>query len=152
MLLLCLLPSLRKNRHRTVSTQYIKSGSRNRHLQFGKVTCSVTVSRQDPSLPPTPTPRCFTKPPENSQAWKKYSYLDEGSARGTEWDNRRGIQCSVACIESDSNTAHFCRRQSNLAVMCKDTYLPGEDFSTIFLREMEISADSSVSAVYILNI
>lgn len=67
-------------------------------------------------------------------------------------DNRRGIQCSVACIESDSNTAHFCRRQSNLAVMCKDTYLPGEDFSTIFLREMEISADSSVSAVYILNI
>lgn len=46
----------------------------------------------------------------------------------------------------------FRRRQSNLAVMCKDTYLPGEDFGTIFLRGMEIGGDSSVSAAYIPNI
>lgn len=46
-------------------------------------------------------------PSENSQAWKKYSYLDEGSARGIVRDNRRRIQCTVACIESDSNTAPF---------------------------------------------
>lgn len=48
-----------------------------------------------------------TNPSENSQAWKKYSYLDEGSVRGIVWDNRRRIQCTVACIESDSNTAPF---------------------------------------------
>lgn len=36
--------------------------------------------------------------------------------------------------------------------MCKDTYLPGEDLGSVFLREMEMGGDSSVSAVYIPNI
>lgn len=55
----------------------------------------------------SPPPTLHTNPSENSRAWKKYSYLDEGSARGTVWHNRRRIQCTVACIESDSNTAPF---------------------------------------------
>lgn len=71
--------------------------------------------RVDSRLLPPPPPPCtsnnstllHTNPSEDSQAWKKYSYLDEGSARGIVWHNRRRIQCTVACIESDSNTAPF---------------------------------------------
>lgn len=37
----------------------------------------------------------LTNPSEDSQAWKTYSYLDEGAARGTEWDNRGRIRCTV---------------------------------------------------------
>lgn len=48
-----------------------------------------------------------TNPSEDSQAWKKYSYLDEGSVRGIVWHNRRRIQCTLACIESYSNTVPF---------------------------------------------
>lgn len=68
--------------------------------------------RVDPPHP-SPPPRISNNsallhnPSEDSQAWKKYSYLDEGSARGIVWDNRRRIQCTVARIESDSNTAPF---------------------------------------------
>lgn len=59
----------------------------------------------------------------------------------------------MARIESDSSAApNFRRRQSNLAVMCKDTYLPAEDFATVFLRGMEMGGDSGVSAAYIPNI
>lgn len=58
----------------------------------------------------------------------------------------------MACIERDSSTGRFRRRQSNLAVMCKDTYLPGEDLGTVFQSEMEMGGDSSVSAVYIPDI
>lgn len=74
----------------------------------------------------------LTNPSEDSQAWKTYSYLDEGAARGTEWDNRR-IRCTVALHWDWLQHHRLYRRQSNLAVMCKDTYLPGEHFSTTFL-------------------
>lgn len=74
----------------------------------------------------------LTNPSEDSQAWKTYSYLDEGAARGTKWDNRR-IRCTVALHWEWLQHHPLYRRQSNLAVMCKDTYLPGEHFSTTFL-------------------
>lgn len=97
----------------------------------------------------------LTNPSEDSQAWKTYSYLDEGAARGTEWDNRR-IRCTVALHWEWLQHHPLYRRQSNLAVMCKDTYLPGEHFSTTFLyikkKKMEMNADSSMSLFYILNI
>lgn len=71
----------------------------------GKVTCSVTASRGvDPRRTSSNSALLHSNPCEDSQAWKKYSYLDGGSARGTVWYNRRRIQCTVACIESDSNT------------------------------------------------
>lgn len=54
--------------------------------------------------------------------------------------------------ERHSNARHFRRRQSNLAVMCKDTYLPGEDLAGVFLREMEMGGDSGVSSAYIPNV
>lgn len=100
--------------HRTLKKNSSYSNT-SRHLRFGKVTCSVTVSRKwtpptanrPPPKPPPHTCNNSANPSENSQAWKKYSYLDEGSARGIAWDNRRRIQCTVACIESDSNTAPF---------------------------------------------
>lgn len=105
------------------------------------------------------TPRTFntaallhTNPSKDSQAWKKYSYLDEGSARGIVWHNRKRIQCSVSPLRGAAIQSPSYRRQSNLAVMCKDTYLPGEDFNTIFLGEMEINDDSGLSVLYIQNI
>lgn len=77
----------------------------------------------------------LTNSSEDSQAWKTYSYLDEGAARGTELDNRRRIRCTVALHWEWLQHHPLYRRQSNLAVMCKDTYLPGEDFSSTFLEK-----------------
>lgn len=77
----------------------------------------------------------LTNPSRDSQAWKTYFYLDEGAARGTEWDNRRRIRCTVALHWEWLQHHPLYRRQSNLAVMCKDTYLPGEDFSSISVKK-----------------
>lgn len=136
-----------RNKTDILSAQYIGSCSHSdtsRHLQFGKVTCSVTVSRQWTQF--------FTNPSEDSQAWKKCSYLDEGSARGTEWDNRRRIQCTVACIESDSNTAPFTEG-NQIWQSCVKILICLERISApYFCEKMEINADSSMSVLYIPNI
>lgn len=103
-------------------TQTIK-GNVSIQLRWHVLRCS-----EQPRLQP------LTDPSEDSQAWKTYSYLDEGAARGTERDNRgRRIPRAVALHWEWLQHHPLYRRQSNLAVMCKDTYLPGEDFSTAIL-------------------
>ena len=90
-----------------------------------------------PKLPPAQANNSallLTNPSENSQAWKKYSYLDEGSVRGIVRHNRGGIQCTMANTESDSNTASFTEG-NQIWQSCVKILICLERISTAYFQE-----------------
>lgn len=108
-------------------------------------------SEQRVDTPPTLHPHSAQpNPSENSRAWKKYSYLDEGSARGIVWHNRRRIQCTVACIESDSNTAPFTEG-NQIWQSCVKILICLERISTPYFREKWKSMVAAACQCYIFR-
>lgn len=104
-----------------------------------------------PPAQPDNSALLHTNPSEDSQAWKKYSYLDEGSARGIVWHNRRRIQCTVASTESDSNTASFTEG-NQIWQSCVKILICLERISTPYFQEKWKSVLTAACHCYIFRI